>query len=111
MSHPKSEITLAEWTKHYDRQAKIQGWSLFQDTRDETIRIQKIDDAANDGKEGDAQLTGDDMAMQVVWAAASNGDKGALLALFLDGKPVWDENHNRHPDLKYAKHWIPWNLK
>ena len=73
------------WMKHYDKQAKQQGWSLFDcdgGSADGHIRIQRLDEA----EEGERQLASDLVAMEIVASNALKGDKLSLVALYFDGR-------------------------
>ena len=81
MTKKPKTITLDQWTKKYDREAKQHGWSLFD--ADGTITIQRIDES----EEGCTQYKSDDEALQYVFAKAASGDRGCLLALYLTARP------------------------
>ena len=91
MTKKPKTITLDQWTKKYDREAKQHGWSLFD--ADGTITIQRIDES----EEGCTQYKSDDEALRYVFAKAASGDRGCLLALYLDGKAVYAEGQTIPP--------------
>lgn len=76
---------MKHWMRHYDAEAKKQGWSLF--NADGEVQIQKIDEP----EESDTELGDDCDALSLVSEAAADGCVMALVALYFDGRPVGKE--------------------
>lgn len=96
-----AKITLGRWTREYDREAKGQGWTLFD--ADGFIRIMKIDEPEL-GEPGDRRLRSDQQALNIVFRQAAAGCRMSLIALFLHGLKVYEEGW---PTMKPAVYELP----